>query len=67
MKVFSGEDYSLISVVDTVRMEKVADIPIATPGLEASVLDSDKQLLYVNLVDAAVPPHGVVLYRVKAL
>jgi DNA-binding beta-propeller fold protein YncE len=49
----AGMDHSLISIVDTVRMEKVADIPIATPGLEASVVDSDKQLLYVNLVDDA--------------
>lgn len=42
-------DHSLISVVDTVRMEKEADIPIAAPGLEGSTLDSRKQLLYVNL------------------
>jgi DNA-binding beta-propeller fold protein YncE len=49
----AGMDHSLISVVDPVRLEKVADIPIATPGLEASVVDSEKQLLYVNLVDEA--------------
>src|ERR1700722_8900528 len=49
----AGMDHSLISVVDPVRMEKVADIPIATPGLESSVVDSDSQLLYVNLVDEA--------------
>ncbi|HWG70700.1 MAG TPA: YncE family protein [Steroidobacteraceae bacterium] len=49
----AGMNHSLISVVDTVRMEKVADIPIPTPGLEASVLDSDRQLLYVNLVEEA--------------
>ncbi len=49
----AGMNHSLISVVDTVRMEKVADIPIATPGLEASVLDSGRQLLYVNLVEEA--------------
>ena len=49
----AGMDHSLISVVDTVRMEKVADIAITTPGLEASVIDSGKQLLYVNLVDEA--------------
>lgn len=52
-----GEDaamsHSLISAVDTVRMEKVADIAIATPGLEASAVDPGKQLLYVNLVDEA--------------
>lgn len=47
----AGMDHSLISVVDTVRMQKVADISIATAGLEASVIDSEKQLLYVNLID----------------
>lgn len=49
----AGMDHALITAIDTVRMEKVADIPISTPGLEASVIDSDKQLLYVNLVDEA--------------
>ena len=49
----AGMDHSLISVVDPVRLEKVADISIATPGLEASVVDSERQLLYVNLVDVA--------------
>jgi DNA-binding beta-propeller fold protein YncE len=44
-------DHSLISVVDTVRMQKVTDIPIATPSLEASAIDLGKQLLYVNLID----------------
>jgi len=47
----AGMDHSLISVVDTESMVKVADIPIATPGLEASVIDSANGLLYVNLVD----------------
>lgn len=49
----AGMNHSIISAVDTVRMEKVEDIPIATPGLEASAVDSAKQLLYVNLVDEA--------------
>jgi DNA-binding beta-propeller fold protein YncE len=49
----AGMDHSLISVIDPVRMEKVADIPVETPGLEASAIDSEKQLLYVNLVDEA--------------
>ena len=49
----AGMNHSLISAVDTVRMEKVADISVATPGLEASAVDSGKQLLYVNLVDEA--------------
>jgi DNA-binding beta-propeller fold protein YncE len=47
----AGMDHSLISVVDTVRMQKVADIPMATPALEASVIDSARELLYVNLID----------------
>lgn len=47
----AGMQHALISVVDTVRMRKVADIPIATSDLEASVIDSRKQLLYVNLVN----------------
>ncbi len=50
-----GEDAgmrgSVISVVDVAAMRKVADIPIAAPDLEAAVIDSGKQLLYVNLVD----------------
>ncbi len=45
----AGMDHSLVSVVDIVRMEKVADIPIAAPGLEGSTIDSGRQLLYVNL------------------
>ena len=49
----AGMNHSLISAVDTVRMEKAADISVATPGLEASAVDSGKQLLYVNLVDEA--------------
>ncbi len=44
----AGMDHALISAVDTVRMAKVADIPIATPSLEGSVVDSGSQLLYVE-------------------
>jgi DNA-binding beta-propeller fold protein YncE len=49
----AGMSHALISAVDTVRMEKVADIAIATPGLEASAVDPGRELLYVNLVDDA--------------
>lgn len=49
----AGMSHALISAVDTVAMEKVADIPVAAPDLEASAVDSAKQLLYVNLVDEA--------------
>jgi DNA-binding beta-propeller fold protein YncE len=44
----AGMDRGMVSSVDTVRMEKVADIPIATPRLESLVVDSEKQLLYVE-------------------
>lgn len=47
----AGQRGSVISVVDVAGMRKVADIPIAAPDLEAAVVDSGKQLLYVNLVD----------------
>ncbi len=47
----AGMKQALISVVDTVRMKKLADIPVASSDLEASVIDSRKQLLYVNLVN----------------
>jgi DNA-binding beta-propeller fold protein YncE len=45
----AGMDHELISAVDTVRMQKVADILIAATSLESSVVDSGRQLLYVNL------------------
>ena len=47
----AGMSHSVISVIDVVRMRKLADIPIATAGLEAAAIDSERQLLYVNLVD----------------
>jgi hypothetical protein len=51
----AGMDHALVSVVEPVRMEKVADIPIAATDLEGSVVDPEKQLLYVALVtDSAV-------------
>jgi DNA-binding beta-propeller fold protein YncE len=45
-------DHAIISVVNIDRMEKVADISVSTAGdLEASAIDSAKQMLYVNLYD----------------
>jgi DNA-binding beta-propeller fold protein YncE len=45
-------NHAIISAVDITRMEKVADISVTTAGdLEAAVVDSDKQMLYVNLYD----------------
>jgi len=51
----AGMNHSLVSVVDPVRMEKVADIPIAATDLEAVEVDPQAQRLYVNLLtDSAV-------------
>ncbi|MHB8814938.1 MAG: YncE family protein [Steroidobacteraceae bacterium] len=47
----AGTRGSVISVVDVAAMRKVADIPLAAPDLEAAVIDSGRQLLYVDLVD----------------
>jgi hypothetical protein len=47
----AGMNHSVISVIDVAQMRKVADIPIASPSLEAAAIDSKEQLLYVNLVD----------------
>ena len=48
-----GEDanmkQALVSVIDAVQMEKVADISVNTLGLEGLAVDSEKRILYVNL------------------
>ena len=49
----AGMKHAVISVVDPVRMVKVANIAIVAPDLEASVLDPRKELLYDNLVDSS--------------
>lgn len=48
-------DHAVISVVNVERMEKLADISVATRGgLEAAAIDSARQVLYVNDFDNAV-------------
>jgi hypothetical protein len=44
----AGIDHGIVSVIDTVKMEKVVDIPSPAPDLEGSIVDSAKQLLYVE-------------------
>jgi len=44
----AGMDQSLLSAIDTVKMEKVADIPVATKGLEGIIVDPEKQVLYAE-------------------
>jgi DNA-binding beta-propeller fold protein YncE len=48
----AGKPFSLISVVDTAREEKIADIRINAPSLEAMIIDSSSDRLYINLPEA---------------
>ena len=43
-----GQTYSMLSVVDTTKEEKIADIKIDGDTLEAMALDSYRPRLYVN-------------------
>ncbi len=45
----AGMDHAVVSVFDAAKLEKVADIAVPAPVLEGSALDTEKQLLYVNL------------------
>lgn len=47
----AGKEYSLISIIDTVRERKIGDIRVGAPGLEAMVTDSSSGRLYVNVPD----------------
>jgi hypothetical protein len=44
----AGKDYSFISIIDTVREEKVGDIRIEAPGLEAMLIDHANDRLYIK-------------------
>jgi DNA-binding beta-propeller fold protein YncE len=45
----AGKEYSLISIIDTFREEKIGDIRVESPGLEAMAIDHAKERLYINL------------------
>ncbi len=47
----AGNDYSLVTVVDTDRGERVGDIKIPSANLEAMALQRQGSLLYVNARD----------------
>jgi len=49
----AGKEYSLISIIDTSREEKVGDIRVQAPGLEAMVLDPSNGRLYINLPESS--------------
>jgi DNA-binding beta-propeller fold protein YncE len=45
----AGKEYSLISIIDTARGEKIGDIRIDADKLEALVVDPSSSRIYVNL------------------
>jgi DNA-binding beta-propeller fold protein YncE len=45
----AGKEYSLISIIDTTHEEKIGDIRIDAPGLEAMVVDHASGRLYIDL------------------
>jgi len=47
----AGNDYSLISIIDTKSQEKVGDIRIPSSNLEAIALEKEGSRLFVNLRD----------------
>jgi DNA-binding beta-propeller fold protein YncE len=49
----AGKDYSFISIVDTAREEKIGDIRIEAPGLEAMLIDHASKRLYINLPESS--------------
>jgi len=49
----AGKDYSLISIIDTSREERIGDIRVEAPGLEAMVIDHAAGRLYINLPESS--------------
>jgi len=47
----AGNDYSLVTVIDTNKGERVVDIKIPSTNLEAMALQKQGSLLYVNIRD----------------
>jgi DNA-binding beta-propeller fold protein YncE len=49
----AGKEYSLISIIDVAREQKIGDIRIESPGLEAMMIDHASGRLYINLPDSS--------------
>jgi DNA-binding beta-propeller fold protein YncE len=49
----AGKEYSLISIIDTAREEKIGDIRVESPGLEAMLVDHSRNRLYINLPESS--------------
>jgi DNA-binding beta-propeller fold protein YncE len=61
----AGNDYSLITVIDTTKGEKVGEIKLPSANLEAMALQQSGSLLYVNMRDKN--QIGVVDRKTKSL
>jgi DNA-binding beta-propeller fold protein YncE len=55
-------DHAILTSVDPVKMEKVAEIQIASAGLEGAALDPTKHRLFVNLAEE---DHAVAVVDLK--
>lgn len=49
----AGKNYSLISIIDTAREQKIGDIRVESPALEAMAIDTATNRLYVNLPESS--------------
>jgi len=49
----AGKDYTLISIIDTAQEQKVGDIRVDAPGLEAMTINHETGRLYVNLPESS--------------
>ena len=49
----AGKEYSFISIIDTAREEKVGDIRVEAPSLEAMLIDHANNRLYINLPESS--------------
>lgn len=45
----AGKPYSFISIIDVAKAEKLADIRVDAPALEAMAIDTERHRLYVDL------------------
>lgn len=49
----AGGENSIVAVIDTDKMEKVAEIAVPGSDVEGSTIDAERQMLYVNLSAAS--------------
>jgi DNA-binding beta-propeller fold protein YncE len=49
----AGKDYTLISIIDTQREERIGEIRVDAPGLEAMAIDHGTGRLFVNLPESS--------------